>query len=93
MERFPGWYSCHWGSKIFDYNFSGTTAGKTDVGYGGGERWLCIKTGLPSQGLIHTSRHELGQTLGLRHEHQRYDRDTYLDISEGDSNYEKYPSI
>jgi hypothetical protein len=76
---------------IFDYNFSDNKSGDANVGYGGGEKALRIKTGLYGQELIRTSRHELGHVLGLKHDHQRYDRDNYLIIKETDSSYNKVP--
>jgi hypothetical protein len=77
--------------KISDHDFAGTKDGESLVGYGGGERPLRIQTGLDSDRIVRTSLHELGHALGLRHEHQRYDRDTYLMVTEGGSAYEKIP--
>lgn len=35
--------------------------------------------------------HELGHVLGLLHEHQRYDRDTYVKVERTGSSYDKIP--
>jgi hypothetical protein len=37
--------------------------------------------------------HELGHVLGLQHEHQRWDRNNYLEVNSGGSNYVRIPEI
>lgn len=37
--------------------------------------------------------HEMGHVFGLLHEHQRYDRDYYVRVQRGGSNYEKIPRL
>jgi len=38
-----------------------------------------------------TYMHEFGHTLGLMHEHQRYDRDNFVKVNGNDHNYNKLP--
>ncbi len=48
------------------------------VGMVGGEQWIQIGTNAWNR---HTLTHEVGHTLGLVHEHQRSDRDSYLTVN------------
>ena len=56
-------------------------SGEATVGTFGGETGLRLKTGITGAELSRTALHEFGHTLGLQHEHQRYDRDTYITVS------------
>lgn len=59
-------------------------AGLAHVGEYKGQSAVClIKDGLSGVQAINVPRHELGHTLGLEHEHQRWDRDTYLKYDPG----------
>jgi hypothetical protein len=55
--------------------------GFADVGTLYGKSSCTIQDGLTGNWAIRTPRHELGHTLGLRHERQRWDRDTYLSFN------------
>ncbi|GHV89381.1 hypothetical protein AGMMS50267_17410 [Spirochaetia bacterium] len=59
--------------------------GRAYVGAYNGKYTCTIRDGLTGNWAIRTPRHELGHTLGLNHEHQRWDRDTYLSVSSADS--------
>jgi predicted Zn-dependent protease len=54
--------------------------GSATVGTLYGKSNCNIKNGLTGTWAIRTPRHELGHTLGLKHEHQRWDRDAYLSL-------------
>jgi hypothetical protein len=55
--------------------------GSATIGISLGKSNCIIKDGLSDIWAIRTPRHELGHTLGLNHEHQRWDRDTYLSFN------------
>jgi hypothetical protein len=59
----------------------GTSGSSSFIGYKGGESSLFLDDSLSGDMLEKVALHELGHFLGLKHEHQRYDRDDYLDIS------------
>ena len=53
-----------------------TNSVRGDVGHGSGERTL-VMSAWTNQGVM---IHELGHSLGLKHEHQRPDRNTYVSV-------------
>ncbi len=68
------------------------TNGRSTIGYlGGTQASLKLRPSISGETLKRTSVHELGHVLGLKHEHQRYDRDDYLIVNKSGSNYEKIP--
>lgn len=61
----------------------GGVTGNATLGYrGGNSSTLYLDDDLTGTLLIQTTLHELGHVLGLYHEHQRYDRDSYILIPE-----------
>jgi hypothetical protein len=79
--------------KIYDDDIE--TDGKATVGYYSGTTPdLKIKRTLnDTDRLQRVPLHELGHCLGLKHEHQRYDRDSYIVVTKEGSNYEKIPQF
>jgi len=71
--------------------------GKATVGYHGGrDAFVKLEPNLTGDYLKRTPLHELGHTLGLEHEHQRFDRDNWVtipaaDINSDPVNYAKIP--
>lgn len=61
-------------------------AGNSMVGCIGGKQELNISETLGKNQYVRTPVHELGHVLGLQHEHMRYNRDNYIEISEEDAN-------
>jgi hypothetical protein len=66
-------------------NLFGLASGMAIWGGFPGRAHLTLTSGLRHQGerafgLYKTARHELGHVLGLRHEHQRWDRDDYITL-------------
>jgi hypothetical protein len=55
--------------------------GSANIGTLYGKSFCTVRDGLTGNWAIRTPRHELGHTLGLQHEHQRWDRDTYLSFN------------
>lgn len=58
------------------------------VGSGNHKKMRIAETGLDATNdktFLRTIKHELGHCLGLYHEHQRYDRDRYVTISDNES--------
>lgn len=77
---------------IYDTNLPSGTNGRSSIGYKGSDQCkLRLRNGIDGEDLKRTAVHELGHVLGLKHEHQRYDRDDYLDITQTGHNYEKIP--
>jgi len=63
-----------------------TTAGTSTVGYDeNGDNWLILY-----QVTQRSVLHELGHCLGLKHEHQRYDRCLYVDVNFGNIYFNKW---
>ena len=63
-----------------------TTAGTSTIGYDeNGDNWLILY-----QVTTRSVLHELGHCLGLKHEHQRYDRSLYVDVDFGNIYFSKW---
>jgi hypothetical protein len=62
---------------VFIYEAAEAEGGQSDVGMIGGEQYIQIG---PTSWNRPTICHELGHTLGLVHEHQRFDRDNFVTI-------------
>ncbi|MBQ7159764.1 MAG: hypothetical protein IJS09_10160, partial [Treponema sp.] len=65
--------------------------GVSTVGYQGGFQTLKLSWQIQENMLKATCCHELGHTLGLRHEHQRPDRDFYISVPYVGSNFNPFP--
>ncbi|MBN2436452.1 MAG: hypothetical protein JXK07_14415 [Spirochaetes bacterium] len=66
--------------------------GRATVGRAFGKSTLYLDSGLINENnnwFHRVPRHELGHTLGLRHEHQRWDRDEYIDVADFYKQYGK----
>jgi hypothetical protein len=61
--------------------------GSATVGTMGGQTSLKLAPHITGEQLRRTSLHEFGHTLGLKHEHQRYDRDTFITVTNTDSDF------
>ena len=63
-------------------------AGSATVGKAG-----CSKLVMNIKDVRHEDdfNHEMGHVFGLLHEHQRYDRDTYVRVARTGSSFEKIP--
>lgn len=79
--------------KIYDEAMPDYWGATSRVGYYGGHTILKLDTALVggSELLQRTALHELGHVLGLYHEHQRHDRDDWIIVNGGGSDYEKIP--
>lgn len=56
-------------------------AGNSYVGCIGGKQDCNLSESLSKTQYVRTPVHELGHVLGLQHEHTRYDRDEYIEVS------------
>jgi hypothetical protein len=69
--------------------------GNATIGATYGKHTCAIRDELSGVWATRTPRHELGHTLGLNHEHQRWDRDTYLyfdaSVKDDKTNWELIP--
>ena len=81
---------------IKDSELPAGVLGSSSVGYFGGNfAQLKLDCDISGTEVKTTALHELGHTLGLMHEHQRYDRDDYLILTENQlkdtTNFSKIP--
>ncbi len=75
--------------KIYDENTDNWN-GRATIGYVSGPfGYLKLRAGISGQALSRTCLHELGHVLGLKHEHQRYDRDSYIFVENSNNDYSK----
>ncbi len=74
--------------------------GWANIGWGTGWRYMTFNTSITTRDMLlrRVPRHELGHVLGLSHEHQRGDRDEYVNVDMSKipdgfwkSQYEKIP--
>ncbi|MDR1230428.1 MAG: hypothetical protein LBK61_03380 [Spirochaetaceae bacterium] len=76
---------------IYDTSLPDDIAGRATVGYQGGFASLELQYDISGDQLKRTALHELGHCIGLRHEHQRYDRDEWISVSSNESSYAIIP--
>ena len=53
----------------------------SSIGMGGGEQFVRLEPITPDSSRTRTARHEIGHALGLHHEHQRCDRNDFVNVS------------
>lgn len=70
---------------IYNENLNGAN-GSSSLGRVFGKNTLNIRTNLPDRLLQRVTRHELGHTIGLHHEHQRWDRGNFITTGNFDQN-------
>ncbi len=78
---------------ISNMSHSGSSNGRATIGATGNGSLEMDSILTKNKEITRTAHHELGHVLGLLHEHQRYDRDEWINVIKKGSNYDKIPKF